>query len=56
LRSLSLAFDLHEPVKAQQPERKLGDPIIFIHGLFGSKKNNRSISKSVSVPPSTDKG
>lgn len=23
------------------------DPIIFLHGLFGSKQNNRSISKCV---------
>ncbi|KAG5982890.1 hypothetical protein E4U55_001182 [Claviceps digitariae] len=35
-----LAYDLHKPVKfAKQP------PIIFLHGLFGSKKNNRGISK-----------
>jgi hypothetical protein len=39
---LSLAFDLHEPTKrlSSAPEA-----IIFMHGLFGSKKNNRSISK-----------
>jgi hypothetical protein len=37
---LSLAYDLHEPKDASSSA-----PIIFMHGLFGSKKNNRSISK-----------
>ncbi|KAK1979701.1 Alpha/Beta hydrolase protein [Colletotrichum cereale] len=42
-KSLSLSFDLHEPSK---PAPGLTpSPIIFLHGLFGSKKNNRSISK-----------
>ncbi|EMC96883.1 hypothetical protein BAUCODRAFT_430976 [Baudoinia panamericana UAMH 10762] len=38
---IKLAYDLHEPPSgaANAP------PIIFIHGLFGSKKNNRSMSK-----------
>lgn len=38
---LSLAYDYHEPAKADSP----GAPIVFMHGLFGSKKNNRSMSK-----------
>jgi hypothetical protein len=46
---ITLAYDLHEPPKkADSGLRSLRDnapPIIFIHGLFGSKKNNRSISK-----------
>ncbi|KAF2452327.1 Alpha/Beta hydrolase protein [Lineolata rhizophorae] len=43
-KPLDLAFDLHEP----PPDRKRGDgsgPIVFLHGLFGSKKNNRTMSK-----------
>ena len=43
---VSLAFDLHEPVKGSDPKNA---PIIFMHGLFGSKKNNRSISKWAST-------
>jgi hypothetical protein len=39
---VSLAFDLHEPPK---PSSNAPGAIIFMHGLFGSKKNNRSISK-----------
>ncbi|KAF4876097.1 Abhydrolase domain-containing protein [Colletotrichum siamense] len=39
---LTLSYDLHEPSKAGAG---LVAPIIFLHGLFGSKKNNRSISK-----------
>jgi hypothetical protein len=39
---VSLAFDLHEPAK---PSSNAPGAIIFMHGLFGSKKNNRSISK-----------
>ncbi|KAH0018522.1 hypothetical protein KCU60_g17707, partial [Aureobasidium melanogenum] len=38
---LKLAYDFYE---AEKPESKK-DPIVFIHGLFGSKKNNRSMSK-----------
>lgn len=40
---VSLAFDIHEPpYGGNQSERR---PIIFLHGLFGSKKNNGSISR-----------
>lgn len=39
-----LAYDLHQPAKPQQSHAKKS-PIIFLHGLFGSKKNNRGISK-----------
>ncbi|KAI5209004.1 alpha/beta-hydrolase [Aureobasidium subglaciale] len=38
---LKLAYDFYE---AEKPSTKK-DPIVFIHGLFGSKKNNRSMSK-----------
>jgi hypothetical protein len=39
---VSLAYDLHEP---GDPSSNAPGAIIFLHGLFGSKKNNRSISK-----------
>lgn len=39
-----LAYDLHEPARPKTPDAKQA-PIIFLHGLFGSKKNNRGISK-----------
>lgn len=39
---LTLAYDLHKPAK---PVSNAPGAIIFMHGLFGSKKNNRSISK-----------
>lgn len=42
--TVPLAFDLHSPLKAKDGDQKKA-PIIFMHGLFGSKKNNRSISK-----------
>lgn len=38
-----LVYDLHEP--AQPKTDKRSSPILFLHGLFGSKKNNRAISK-----------
>ena len=40
-RKLSLAYNLHEP---HLPEPGHA-PLIVLHGLFGSKQNNRSISK-----------
>ena len=47
-----LAYDLHEPAK---PSSNAPGAIIFMHGLFGSKKNNRSISKwAFYVPPRPD--
>ncbi|KAG9232978.1 prolyl oligopeptidase-like protein [Amylocarpus encephaloides] len=41
---ISLAYDLHEPAN---PASDAPGAIIFMHGLFGSKKNNRSISKAL---------
>ncbi|KAI4865366.1 alpha/beta-hydrolase [Hypoxylon rubiginosum] len=38
-----LAFDHHEPPKGGRHRQDA--PIIFMHGLFGSKKNNRSVSR-----------
>jgi hypothetical protein len=40
-----LAFDLHEPAKPKFDSKT--SPILFLHGLFGSKKNNRAMSKYV---------
>nr|POF06880.1 abhydrolase domain-containing protein c22h12.03 [Quercus suber] len=44
---IAIAYDLHEPPakKDTNGAAKPNSPIVFIHGLFGSKKNNRSISK-----------
>lgn len=41
-----LAYDLHQPSKPKFDEKQ--SPILFLHGLFGSKKNNRAISKAIS--------
>lgn len=40
---VQLAYDLHKPAKPVSDDKTR--PILFLHGLFGSKKNNRSISK-----------
>jgi hypothetical protein len=44
METVPLVYDLHEPAKPTVPDEKTS-PILFMHGLFGSKKNNRSISK-----------
>ncbi|KAF9869444.1 alpha beta fold family [Colletotrichum karsti] len=41
-KRLTLSYDLHEPGKSAAG---ISAPVLFLHGLFGSKKNNRSISK-----------
>ncbi|KAF1813495.1 abhydrolase domain-containing protein [Eremomyces bilateralis CBS 781.70] len=46
VRRLALSYDLHEPSPKQDGEQ-LGAPIVFLHGLFGSKQNNRSMSKAL---------
>ncbi|KAI0167045.1 alpha/beta-hydrolase [Hypoxylon sp. FL1284] len=40
---VEMAFDHHEPPKGGRHQEDA--PIIFMHGLFGSKKNNRSVSR-----------
>lgn len=40
---VDLVYDLHQPEKPIADDKT--KPILFLHGLFGSKKNNRSISK-----------
>jgi hypothetical protein len=41
---VDLAFDLHD-----NNGKAKGAPILILHGLFGSKRNNRSISKFVAL-------
>ena len=45
LRQLSLAYKLHEPHDIDR--KNWLSPLIFLHGLFGSKENMGSLSKSV---------
>ncbi|KAK8170005.1 Alpha/Beta hydrolase protein [Phyllosticta citrichinensis] len=50
LASLKLAYQLHEPPKAEPSGGELASeaaPILILHGLFGSKKNNKSISRQL---------
>ena len=42
-RHLSLAYALHKP--PDQIEVTDRTPMVLLHGLFGSKQNNRSFSK-----------
>jgi hypothetical protein len=46
LKVVDLAYNLHD----NKGEAK-GDPIVIIHGLFGSKRNNQSVSKYVFATP-----
>jgi pimeloyl-ACP methyl ester carboxylesterase len=39
---IKIAYDFYE---ADAKKSKTGGPIVFIHGFFGSKRNNRSMSK-----------
>ncbi|KAH7122676.1 Alpha/Beta hydrolase protein [Dendryphion nanum] len=41
-KAIDLAYDLHD-----NNGKATGAPILILHGLFGSKKNNRSISKAL---------
>jgi hypothetical protein len=42
-RSLTLAYTRHDPADGKLDANHA--PIIIMHGLFGSKQNNRGISK-----------
>lgn len=42
-RQLSLAYTCHRPPDAEKETEHA--PLVVLHGLFGSKQNNRSISK-----------
>lgn len=46
-RHLSLAYTHHLPAGVAQNCRIA--PIVILHGLFGSKQNNRSISKALAL-------
>jgi hypothetical protein len=39
---INMAYDFYEP---DAKKAMTGGPIVFIHGFFGSKRNNRSMSK-----------
>ncbi|CAK7208652.1 hypothetical protein SCUCBS95973_000174 [Sporothrix curviconia] len=41
--TVELSYDLHSPARPVADDKT--QPILFLHGLFGSKKNNRTISK-----------
>lgn len=43
IETVPLAYELHEPAKPVTDRQRA--PILFMHGLFGSKKNNRTMSK-----------
>lgn len=45
IATVPLVYDLHQPAKPVSDNPDRTSPILFLHGLFGSKKNNRSISK-----------
>lgn len=45
ITTVPLVYDLHEPAKPVSDSPNRASPILFLHGLFGSKKNNRSISR-----------
>ncbi|TLD25627.1 hypothetical protein PspLS_05784 [Pyricularia sp. CBS 133598] len=45
IETVKLSYDLHEPAKPVSDKHT--SPILVMHGLFGSKKNNRSISKAL---------
>ncbi|ROW08875.1 hypothetical protein VMCG_02801 [Cytospora schulzeri] len=47
ISTVPLAYDLHAPAKPVSDDPDRTSPILFLHGLFGSKKNNRSISKAL---------
>lgn len=47
ISTVPLVYDLHEPAKPVSSDPNRNSPILFMHGLFGSKKNNRSISRLV---------
>jgi hypothetical protein len=45
VQAVDLAYDLHVQGRCKADPGTCNPPIVFIHGLFGSKANNRSISK-----------
>ncbi|KAG8158992.1 hypothetical protein KVR01_011435 [Diaporthe batatas] len=47
IATVPLVYDLHQPAKPVSANPDRTSPILFLHGLFGSKKNNRSICKAL---------
>lgn len=42
VKPVDLVYDLHEP-----PTKQSDNPIIILHGIFGSKSNNRTVGKTL---------
>lgn len=53
IQTVELSFDKHSPKITGKKDLDI-PPIVFLHGLFGSKNNNRSISKQLSKKLETD--
>lgn len=51
LRVVDLAYRLHD-----DSGKADGDPIVIVHGLFGSKRNNQGVGKYVHPFPSFSAG
>lgn len=49
-----LRSDLSYQVFGPEKEEATRSPVVFLHGLFGSKQNNRSISRCVHCIHSLD--
>lgn len=49
--TVQLAYDKHEPPKKPEVEKS---PLIFLHGLFGSKTNTRTVAKTLAQRLSRD--
>jgi pimeloyl-ACP methyl ester carboxylesterase len=47
---VELAYDLHISDQCKANPDTCKPPILFLHGLFGSKANNRTISKYPACP------
>lgn len=47
LETVELVYDKHSPPPHYPPPLEKVPPIVFLHGLFGSKSNNRSVSKQL---------
>jgi hypothetical protein len=46
-----LAYELHSPLHTSrnQPDLTSQGPIVFLHGFLGSKRENKGVSKYVSI-------
>jgi pimeloyl-ACP methyl ester carboxylesterase len=49
LQTVDLAYDLHKEGTCKKDESTCKSPIVFVHGFFGSKQNNRSMSKYANI-------